>query len=87
MARQLDIEQHPAVVTGNDEEKRQQDFDIIETENSPRSDQAVEAGPEGDDGPIKPTLPFSKARCIALVATVTGASFLNVRNIYHYRCP
>lgn len=24
-------------------------------------------------------LPFSKARCIALVATVTGASFLNVR--------
>jgi hypothetical protein len=23
-------------------------------------------------------LPFSKARCIALVATVTGASFLNV---------
>lgn len=26
----------------------------------------------------KSTLPFSKARCIALVATVTGASFLNV---------
>jgi hypothetical protein len=26
-----------------------------------------------------PGLPFSKARCIALVATVTGASFLNVR--------
>lgn len=25
-----------------------------------------------------PALPFSKARCIALVATVTGASFLNV---------
>lgn len=24
-------------------------------------------------------LPFSKARCIALVATVTGAAFLNVR--------
>lgn len=23
-------------------------------------------------------LPFSKARCIALVATVTGASFMNV---------
>ena len=26
----------------------------------------------------KPQLPFSKARCIALVATVTGASFMNV---------
>lgn len=25
-----------------------------------------------------PQLPFSKARCIALVATLTGASFLNV---------
>lgn len=25
-----------------------------------------------------PALPFSKARCIALVATVAGASFLNV---------
>lgn len=30
-----------------------------------------------DDGD-KTGLPFSKARCIALVATVTGASFLNV---------
>lgn len=26
-------------------------------------------------------LPFSKARCIALVATVTGASFLNVSQV------
>lgn len=25
-----------------------------------------------------PTLPFSKVRCIALVLTVTGASFINV---------
>jgi hypothetical protein len=31
---------------------------------------------EDDDEHQK--LPFSKARCIALVATVTGASFLNV---------
>lgn len=31
---------------------------------------------DSDDG--KSELPFSKARCIALVATVTGASFLNV---------
>lgn len=29
-------------------------------------------------------LPFSRARCIALVATVTGAAFLNVcRILYH----
>lgn len=34
---------------------------------------------EEKDG--KPPLPFSRARCIALVATVTGASFLNVRSI------
>lgn len=34
---------------------------------------------EGDiDGPPK-KLPFSKARCIALVTTLTGASFMNVR--------
>jgi hypothetical protein len=33
-------------------------------------------------------LPFSKARCIALVATVTGAAFLNVRShlISPFRC-
>jgi hypothetical protein len=29
----------------------------------------------------EPKLPLSKARCIALVATVTGASFLNVRDL------
>ncbi len=33
-------------------------------------------GNEHDDG--EPKLPMSKARCIALVATVTGAAFLNV---------
>ncbi|KAK4651710.1 hypothetical protein QC762_601070 [Podospora pseudocomata] len=33
--------------------------------------------PHDDDEPPKSDLPFSKARCIALVATVTGASFLN----------
>lgn len=38
----------------------------------PRSDLS-ESGEED-----APALPFSKARCIALVATVTGASFLNV---------
>jgi hypothetical protein len=30
------------------------------------------------DQPAESGLPFSKARCIALVATVTGASFMNV---------
>lgn len=34
-----------------------------------------------DDDDHKDDLPLSKARCIALVATVTGASFLNVRTI------
>lgn len=33
---------------------------------------------EREEEPESPSLPFSKARCIALVATVTGASFLNV---------
>lgn len=32
-----------------------------------------------DDG--ERALPFSKARCIALVATVAGASFLNVSRL------
>ncbi|CAJ2513031.1 Uu.00g011500.m01.CDS01 [Anthostomella pinea] len=39
------------------------------------------AGNEDEDGEIKPKLPFSKARSIALVATVTGASFLNTLSI------
>jgi hypothetical protein len=37
--------------------------------------EAENGGVGGDNG-----LPFSKARCIALVATVTGAAFLNVRS-------
>lgn len=38
-------------------------------------DNVIDAGEEGE----RPSeLPFSKARCIALVLTVTGASFLNV---------
>jgi hypothetical protein len=45
------------------------DVDIENIENGPTS-------PRGD-------LPFSKARCITLVATVTGAAFLNVR----LKCP
>lgn len=52
---------------------------------SPTSDsesvlsQAVESAAVGADGEEQPAgLPFSKARCIALVITVTGAAFLNV---------
>lgn len=33
---------------------------------------------EDDDGDGGQKLPFSKAKCVALVATLTGASFLNV---------
>lgn len=40
---------------------------------------AREGGNDGGDGEDNASgLPFSKARCIALVATVTGAAFLNV---------
>lgn len=83
MAKDLEIGQNPIAEVENTEEKEKgrQDFDIIEMEDSPPSRQAVESGPEEDDGTTKPGLPFSKARCIALVATVTGASFLNVGSI------
>ena len=50
--------------------------------NPPASASSVRSGVEcgaGDEEEKRPPgLPFSKARCIALVATVTGASFLNV---------
>lgn len=41
--------------------------------DGPGADDAVQS--PGEPGPA---LPFSRARCIALVGTVTGASFLNV---------
>ena len=44
--------------------------DNVDVENA----EDVVADPRGG-------LPFSKARCIALVLTVTGASFLNVGNL------
>jgi hypothetical protein len=44
---------------------RKSDVDIEDVENGPASERSA--------------LPFSKARCITLVATVTGAAFLNVR--------
>ena len=41
-------------------------------------------GNEPDDGESE--LPMSKGRCIALVATVTGAAFLNVSGSHGARC-
>ncbi|KAI0966545.1 major facilitator superfamily transporter [Xylaria arbuscula] len=48
------------------------DAKIVADSSEPTSD-VSESGKDDDE----PPLPFSKARCIALVATVTGASFLN----------
>jgi hypothetical protein len=48
------------------------------------SDVAAVAGEDTDQSQSltsSPGLPFSKARCIALVATLTGASFLNVSRV------
>lgn len=48
-------------------------------ENQSPESVASGAGGEGEDvDDTKPGLPFSKARCIALVVTLTGASLLNV---------
>lgn len=47
--------------------------------STPDSSSIVEE--TGDDRETSSPLPFSKARCIALVATVTGASFMNVSYI------
>jgi hypothetical protein len=44
---------------------------------SVREDAAGDGAVQPADEPAS-ALPFSKGRCIALVATVTGASFLNV---------
>ena len=35
----------------------------------------------------EPELPLSRAKCIALVATVTGAAFLNVRIAFPIKIP
>jgi len=48
------------------------------SEESEVSDVA-EVAEDDDSQNLTPELPFSKARCIALVAVLAGASFLNVR--------
>jgi hypothetical protein len=55
------------------------------SEDSEVSD-AAEAAQEHDQD-LTSGLPFSKARCIALVATLAGASFLNVRLTEALPCP
>ena len=46
---------------------------------SVKDDQIVEEKAADEEGRRAGKLPFSKARCIALVLTVTTAAFLNVR--------
>jgi len=50
------------------------------SDNSSVISEAVENVDDSDtpDQGQQPSIPFSKGRCIALVATVMGASFLNV---------
>ena len=66
----------------NIEEAQSQDLECFEDKKARVSDASDAGGEELEDA--KPDLPFSKARCIALVATLTGASFLNVcqRHLY-----
>lgn len=49
------------------------------SENAEVSDAADVA--QGDNQTLTTRLPFSTARCIALVATLAGAAFLNVSDI------
>ena len=58
------------------EEAREQNIEPREDKKARESD-ASDVGGEGLED-VKPGLPLPKARCIALVATLTGASFLNV---------
>ena len=47
-------------------------------EREPTSEEASLSVVEVVENTEPPTLPFSKGRCICLVLTVTGASFINV---------
>ncbi|RYP79073.1 hypothetical protein DL771_000051 [Monosporascus sp. 5C6A] len=60
-------------------EAHRQDDQTVEDNAPPESVASGTGGEETDDS--KPGLPLSKARAIALVATVTGASFLNTLSI------
>ena len=58
------------------EESPRQNIEHGEDKKERVSDVSEEGGEDVEDA--KP-LPLSKTKCIALVATLTGASFLNVR--------
>lgn len=60
------------------DDKKKNDNGTPSSEESEVSDVA-EVAEDDDSQNLTPELPFSKARCIALVAVLTGASFLNVR--------
>ena len=64
---------------GNDYEKRAQ---VTNNPNQTQESQDVAYHESESDEEDEEKLPLSKARCIALVATVTGASFLNVRALF-----
>jgi hypothetical protein len=75
-------------VINNDEkhsEVRRQSREVCTETASPSSAPSDSIEPEIIESG-KPSLPFSKARSIALVATVTGASFLNVNIILCIGC-
>lgn len=70
------IDRAPSALPGDKiQEARAQDMEPREDEKA-RVSNAYDEEEGLEDA--KPRLPFSKARCIALVATLTGASFLNV---------
>lgn len=71
---------------GQDDEKTPQTRTSLGRDNADNLNDIVDASTignddEDDNGSVdsKNELTLSRARCIALVATVTGASFLNVR--------
>ncbi|CAM1506846.1 Fc.00g064870.m01.CDS01 [Cosmosporella sp. VM-42] len=58
-------------------EKQRETQDETREPREPTSENGGHDSDDDDDSDSKDELPLSKARCIALVATVTGASFLN----------
>jgi hypothetical protein len=82
--------------SGLDEKKAVSDRDaefggVVRTATSGSESVSIRDDGAGSVGAVPPAEepglgpPFSKARCIALVATVTGASFLNV-SLSHEMC-
>jgi hypothetical protein len=68
-----------------DKEEVGDEFAQVERTMS-KSEEDVSAATATSEGQrTSKVLPFSKARCIALVLTVTGASILNVCYISSYR--